>query len=65
MSILETGWTAYGIISVIVAIGTAIMANDDEQPSGIENIWDWAVYSILWPVQLVKALLKFFINLFK
>lgn len=49
----------YLIVAFITALIYGVMMLNGDGPEEIDNLWDWAVSSLLWPKYLLKALFKF------
>lgn len=62
---METFITICLIIAGVVGlvIGCMFLSGDYDFDE-IDNFWDWLIYSLLWIVQPVKALIKFVGNTF-
>lgn len=61
---LETILIVYCSIAGICAFVLAVSALTGEgMPDGIDNLWDFVVYNVLWIVQPIKAIFKFFKNI--
>ena len=49
----------YLIVAFITALILGVMMLNGDSSEEIDNLWDWAVSSLLWPKFLLKALFKF------
>ena len=59
MTNLEIILTVYFSISGINLFATACWLMDDGDIEGVDGFWDWVIYSLLWIVQPIKAIIKF------
>lgn len=50
-------------------VGVSLFASglwlEDYRIKGIDNFWDWIIYSLFWIVQPIKSIIKFAKNIIK
>lgn len=63
MQILYIYLVIVGLVSFLT--GSYYVLTEWERPiKGIDNMWDWITYSLIWPLTLLKSLCKSIIKLF-
>lgn len=60
---IETAIYIYLGVSAITLFATACWLGSDEDIDGVDNYWDWIIYSLFWIIQPIKAIVKLFRNL--
>jgi len=61
---METYLIIYFSIAGISFFASALWP-EDYSVKGIDNYWDWIIYSLFWIVQPIKATIKFVKNIIK
>ena len=55
----------YACISAIILLFTAMLAIDGIAPKEITDFYSWLFYGLLFPLLLLKAFIKFILDIIK
>lgn len=61
---IETYLIIYFSIVGISLLASALWL-EDYSIKGIDNFWDWIIYSLFWIVQPIKSIIKYIKNIIK
>ena len=62
---IETILIIYFSIAGISLLGTFFWLVGGEDIEGMDNYWDWFVYSLFWIIQPIKSMVKLIKNIIK